>query len=399
VAQLPPSNQLIYARPVEIESRSVSFENPTGGKGTGGRENQGAKGHFTEPLEAGQTKTLLDVRGPGIINRIWITPNVRSVDMLRSLRIDMYWDGAATPAVSVPLGDFFGVAHGRLVAYETEFFSNPEKRAFNCFVPMPFLKSARITITNESDARLKAFIYEISYLRQQLDPAETLYFHATWRRERRTTLKQDFEILPRVRGAGRYLGASIGVIEDPVYLGTWWGEGEVKIYLDGDARSATLVGTGSEDYTGTSWGMSFCNHRWQGALVADKDKGMWSFYRFHIPDPVYFYRDIRVTMQQIGGAPKSQLLKIQGKGIPIEITSVHEPSGKSIKALETKPRLRLEDPSLAPDFWCNYFRSDDWCATAYFYLDRPENELPPLAKRADRIAGIPVEDGTHRAGQ
>jgi hypothetical protein len=390
----------LYTRPANTQSRSVSFENPAGGKGAGGRENQGAKGHFAESLKSGETKTLLDIRGSGIINRFWIAPSRRSADMLRSIRLDMYWDGAKTPAVSAPLGDFFGMSHGRLVGYETDFFSCPEKRAFNCFIPMPFLNAARITLTNDSETLLPFFIYEISIQEQQLDPANTLYFHAAWRRERRTTQKKDFEFLPRVAGTGRFLGANVGVIENPVYEGTWWGEGEAKIYLDGDTHYATLVGTGSEDYTGTSWGMSYCNHRWQGCLVADKAEGLWSFYRYHIPDPIFFYKDIRVTMQQIGGGGKAKLQKIVERGTPLEIVAVFKGKiGESIKALEQKPPLLLEDPSIDPADWCNYFRSDDWCATAYFYLDRPESGLQPLASRTERVAGIPIEDATKRVDQ
>jgi hypothetical protein len=378
-----------------IESRCVNFENPAGEKGTGGRENQGAKGHAFDPIRAGETKVLLDVRGSGIINHIWLTvPPTTTPAMLRSLRLEMVWDDAPTPAVSVPLGDFFGVSHGRTAAFETALFSCPSQRGFNCYAPMPFRKSAKITLKNESSQLLSHFFYTIHYTRQPVDAATALYFHAAWRRENKTVLRRDFEILPRVQGSGRFLGANIGVIANPVYAPAWWGEGEVKMYLDGDRDLPTIIGTGTEDYVGTGWGLVCFNHRYQGCLVADGGQQAWSFYRFHVPDPIVFQKECRVTMQQIGGAPKKDLLALQAKGVPIEIVTVDGPA--FVKALEHKPPLKLED---APNGWCNFFRSDDWCATAYFYLDRPENGLPALAAAPARIAGLTGTNDTTRADQ
>ena len=381
-----------------LEPRCVNFENPSGAKGAGGQENQGAKGHPSDTVRPGETKVLFDVRDSGVITHIWLTipPKQMTPTMLRSLRLQMVWDGSKTPAVDVPLGDFFGFGLGRVAEFESALFSCPQKHAFNSYVPMPFRKAARITLKNESAELLPHLFYSIDYTRQQIDPAVSLFFHAAWRRENKTALRRDFEILPRVQGSGRFLGASFGVIADTAYGKAWWGEGEVKMYLDGDRSLPTLIGTGTEDYVGTGWGLGAFNHRYQGCLAADSARHAWSFYRFHVPDPILFQTDCRVTMQQIGGAPKAELMELKARGVPIELVSADTGADSHagfIEALEHTPPLKLED---APDGWCNFFRSDDWCATAYFYLDRPENGLPPLAGLQDRIAGIESTNDTTR---
>jgi hypothetical protein len=141
--------------------------------------------------------------------------------------------------------------------------------------------------------------YDINYTEVKRQPTDAMYFHATWQREPRTELGKDFEILPRVRGKGRYLGANLGVIGGPEYRGTWFGEGEVKVYLDGDTTLPTLVGTGTEDYIGTGWGQGEYRGRIHGSTVSDSTNDLYAFYRYHLDDPVYFHEDCRVTIQQM----------------------------------------------------------------------------------------------------
>lgn len=401
----------LFAAPSpEVQTRYQNFENPKSLKGGGGVENHGRKGHAFDDLKAGETKTLFQADTSGVITHIWITVNssaggVLNPTILRGVRIDAFWDGAATPAITAPLGDFFGIGLGRAnVPFECELFSSPGAKAFNCYVPMPFLKSARLTLTNESGVDITHIFYTITWQQQPLDPRDTLYFHATWRREPETVLGRDFAILPRVSGRGRYLGANLSVIPGTRYgkvmWGThegiaWWGEGEVKLYLDGDREHATLVGTGTEDYPGTAWGMGTFNHRYQGILVSEE--AGFSFYRHHIPDPIFFHQDIRVTMQQIGGALKRQLLEMEKRVGPIRIVSVNttQPPRRFIKALDEG--WSLADPRIDPEDWCNFEREgDDWAACAYFYLDRPENGLPPLQPAALRLAGLAGTEGAKR---
>ena len=235
----------LYKKPSGIQSRWSTFENPNGEKGGAAHANQGGKGHPCENLAPGEVKTLIDIDGQGLIHHIWMTIDKRSPQILRELRLEIFWDNAGTPAVSVPLGDFYGMSLGRMAAFENECFSSPEARSFNCYIPMPFRKHVRAIVTNEGDSDI-LFFYEIDYSLQKIK-SDALYFHTVWRRENPTVLAQDFQILPRVTGSGRFLGCNVGVIADEAYGDTWWGEGEVKVYLDGDTDHPTMAGTGTED--------------------------------------------------------------------------------------------------------------------------------------------------------
>lgn len=368
-------------------TRWNSFENPEAIKGAGGQENKGAKGHAFDQVGAGKTITLLNVKGAGIINRIWLTISDRSPIMLRSLRIDMYWDGTDKPAVSAPLGDFFGVGLGQCVPFENELFSDPEGRSFNCYIPMPFKKGARITVTNESDKDLRSLFYDVNLIQPSQSNDDILYFHAYWNRQLKTVLTKDYEIVPRIEGMGRFLGVNMGVQTNPIYEDTWWGEGEVKIYLDGDTDYPTLIGTGTEDYIGTGWGQGTYAHRFQGSLIADSKKGSFAFYRYHIPDPVYFYQDIKVTIQQIGGCPKEKVMELIANGAPLIPISIDSGKHGLLKLLDQSDSPNLNDPNLL-DGWTNFFRQDDVSSVAYFYLDKPSNNLPALASPEFRTRGL-----------
>jgi hypothetical protein len=363
--------QSLYEMPEGVESRWASGENPTGEKGKAGQSNAGRKGSPTVPIKAGESRVIAEAVGTsGTVRRIWMTFPDRSPRMLRSLRIDMYWDGAKTPAVSAPLGDFFGLGLGQMTVFQSALFANPEGRSFNCFIPMPFKTGMKIVVTNESAADLEELFYDVDYTLGDRHAANTLYFHAHFRRENPTRLKQDYELLPRVEGRGRYLGTNVGVIvNQKTYFNTWWGEGEVKIYLDGDREFPTMSGTGAEDYVGTAWGQGAYAHDFQGSPVADEKNMRWCFYRYHVPDPVYFHRDIRVTIQQIGYlAPHSR-----------------DPVVKAGRKLyRTGPGLVEMDTSKDGRFE----REDDYSSCTYFYLDRPENRLPPLAPVAQRVEGL-----------
>ncbi len=386
----PAQENEIYRYRTGEEPRWISPENPTGAKGAGGTENRGAKGHAFETIPVGGTHVLADIRGAGTIDRMWMTIEDRSPEALRGLKLDMYWDGARTPAVSVPLGDFFLHGAGEMVPMETALLASPEGRSFVSYVPMPFRTGARIVVTNESGRPVNLIFYDIDYRAQRRQPRDALYFHAWWSRDRATTLARDFRILPRIRGRGRFLGASVTVLTNPIYERTWWGEGEVKIALDGDpSTSPTLVGTGTEDYIGTAWGQGAYINRYQGAPIATWDgEGRWTFYRFHVPDPIYFSRDIEVSLQMIGGARKAIVLGLQNKGVPLIPVTIDPGSRNNFQQLLVKdPPVPLSDPSL-PDGHTNFYRSDDVAAVAYFYLDRPEGVLPPIAPGAERRTGL-----------
>lgn len=377
--------QPLYQMQDDVQSRWISFENPTGGKGAGGKTNSGAKGAAFNHIPAGEEIVLMDVEGSGVIHRMWFTMSNRSPKMLRSIVLRMYWDNAETPAVEVPFGDFFGAILGEMTPFESELFSNPEGRSFNAVVPMPFRKHARITFANESDEDLSALFYDINYSLEDSAIEDTLYFHAIWRRERWTELENDFAILPTVTGKGRFLGTHIGIIGHPDNLG-WWGEGEVKVFLDGDSDLPTLVGTGTEDYVGTAYGQGEYSSHYQGSLLMDAANLYWTFYRHHVPDPIYFHQDIRVTIQQIGGAMQEYVKEMLGKNVDIKPISVHT-DDTFVRLLDSEPPKTLDDPEV-PYGWTNYYRRDDVSAVALFYLDRPENGLPRIAPIEERVVAI-----------
>lgn len=363
--------QALYEMPQGVESRWANGENPRGEKGKAGQANGGRKGAPAILIKAGESRVLAEAAATsGTVRRIWMTLPDRGPVTLRSMRIDMYWDGAKVAAVRAPLGDFFGVGLGLTAAFQSALFSSPEGRSFNCFVPMPFRTGMKIVLTNEGTKDLAPVFYEVDYTLGDKQPANLLYFHAHYRRENPTRLQHDYELLPRIEGAGRYLGANIGIIVNrKSYADTWWGEGEVKIYLDGDRELPTLSGTGTEDYIGTGWGQGRFAQDLSGSTIAD-EKGMrWCFYRYHIPDPIYFYRDIRVTIQQIGSVtPTSQTPAVQALG------QLYGAGPGLVKADLSKNGI--------------FERDDDWSSCVYFYLDRPENNLPPLDSVSKRIEGL-----------
>ena len=368
----------LYRYKDNVNTRWASFENQSAGKGTAGKSNRGGKGHSCEPLEAGATATLLDLRGSGVVTRIWMTPLIRTPEMLRSLRIDFFWDGAPTPAVSAPFGDFFGVGLGATAAFECDVFSSPGGRSFNCSIPMPFRSSARITITNESSIDLPIFAYDIDLLVNVRHRDDMLYFHCSWRRENPTFLGREFDILPRVSGRGRYLGCNMSVVADPIYNGVWWGEGEFKAWLDGDEEYPTLCGTGTEDYVGCGWEINEFAHRSQGCTVYEKDR--CAFYRYHISDPVFFHTDFRAALQAMGGGLLTDVSAAEKSGAPM-IPVLIDDHGKETLLLDDPVAGDLDElrRKYADDVGCCFYRRDDWTSTAYFYLDKPENGLPPLS--------------------
>lgn len=384
----PLGQPLFHFPAADVETRWVTPENPSGEKGRGGVENQGAKGRPFASIGPGETLDLLDIEGAGAITRIWVTLSDRDPVFLRSLRLDMFWDDAPTPAVSVPLGDFFGAINGKSLPMETDLFTNPEGKSFNCLIPMPFRKGARITVTNEASKVLGLITYEVNLIRMGEPDENAMYFHAYWRRERWTRLGEDFEILPKVVGRGRFLGTHIGVIEKPGNEG-WWGEGEVKVYLDGDDPFPTLVGTGTEDYIGSGWGQKVFQNRYTGSLF-NEDRQI-GFYRYHVPDPVYFRDDCRVTIQVMGSLPKKDaqvFLKKQGiKAIPVAIVSIQN-GLRYTRLLEDHPDRTVDGPLEADQEWVAFYREDDFSAVAFFYLDKAENGLPPLAPVEARTVGL-----------
>ncbi|CAN5178715.1 hypothetical protein BH11BAC5_BH11BAC5_26740 [soil metagenome] len=374
------TNPLFKSATAGVQTVWVSPENPTGEKGKGALTNKGEKGNAFYIIAPGETKSILDIKGAGIINRMWLSGTIGvNPEQRRAVRIDMYWDGAKKPAVSAPIGDFFGIAHGLIARYDNELFSSPEARSFSFTIPMPYRKSAYITVTNESATELWLW-YDINLSKMKTIPADALYFHAFWNRNTKTTAGEDYTILPEVKGNGRFLGTNIGVIGDSLYRGTWFGEGEVKIYLDGDKNNPSLVGTGTEDYIGSGWGQGEFALRYTGSPIASKEQDVYAFYRYHIPDPIYFHNACKVTIQQLGNTDKNGLLKMKAKGaviIPVWMLGQDGQKTTQRRLLDEHNPPKLEDENFSVTS-THFLRSDDVCATAYFYLDKPVSNLPAL---------------------
>lgn len=259
-------------------------------------------------LEPKSTSTLMDVKGPGIIQHMWFTVDARR---WRDLILRIYWDDEKTPSVETPLGDFF--CNGWKVP--TAILSLPinvnATGGFNSYFPMPFRKSARMTIENLAPEQIQGFFYAINYAETEID-ADDAYFHAQFRRTNPLEYKEDFVILDGVKGKGHYVGTFMAWQQNST---GWWGEGEFKAFIDGDSKFPTICGTGTEDYFGGAWGfMGNFTAPYMGypyGSIDGKPGNRHSLYRFHIQDPIRFTKDLRVTMQAIGWRSEGRYLPLQ----------------------------------------------------------------------------------------
>jgi Protein of unknown function (DUF2961) len=307
-------------------TRSLSPENFTGDKGAGATATGGTgaaaardlgQGWKVSPsidLPAGMTATLADVDGPGVIRHLWLTTD-RS--RLRGLLLRMYWDGEPVPAVEVPLGDFFCNGWDELALLDSETVVVVPAGGLNSYWPMPFRRHARITLENTAGAAVPVY-YQITYQRQDL-PEDTAYLHAAWRRSNPLGEPAVHAIVDGVRGRGHYAGTYLAI--RPGAPG-WWGEGEVKFYLDGDEEFPTVCGTGTEDYFGGAWNFDLGGHyigystRYLGLHQVLPPAEIYQahqrfgLYRWHLPDPIGFEQDLRVTIQALGWQPGGRYLPL-----------------------------------------------------------------------------------------
>ncbi len=336
--------------------RWINFENKNGEKGNGATENFGAKGHAWEHFLENEEKILCDFEGQGVVKRIWLTLNDRSPEVLQNVIIKMFWDNAEIPQVSVPIGDFFCMGLGEMASFENALFSTAEGRSFCCFIPMPFRKNCKITLTNNSGKYINNLFYDINLSLQKVDD-EDMYFHANFSDIPQNVLEQEVEILPKTTGSGRFLGTNIAVIPNSEwYNNTWWGEGEVKMYIDGDTALPTLAGTGAEDYIGSAWELGEFQNRTQGCVM--QSGNAVSMYRFHIDDDIYFENDIKVTIQAMGGAMADEVEKIIKSKVPCTVVTYDDGDLK---------HLYKQNKNDALKGWVNFYRVDHYRIVAYYY--------------------------------
>ncbi len=343
-----------------LDSRAITFENPSGARGAGGQSHGGRKGAPNRFLQPGETVTLAEIDGPATIRHVWMTFPPAPPEVMRALSIEVFYDGLDAPSVSVPALDFFGLPLGRPVAYASVLTAAQEGRGFNSYVPMPIRESARITFTNHSE-RVVSFYYQIDYTLEPALEEGVGLLHVGWRRANPTTMREDFTIVEGLRGPGRFLGCNVGirVLDD----GDWYGEGELKIFKDGDTTQPTICGTGLEDYVGSAWGMGPHAAPYAGSPLEVREgetrqPDLLSFYRWHLLDPIMFERDLRVTIQQIGAV-----------GFAAEEKDAFEAYAETHPAAG---RGWVMQPSAAMHAWGIVERVDDYCATSYVYCQEPQ---------------------------
>jgi len=305
------------------KTRSISPENFTGEKGKGGMATEGTgknaarelgQGWKISPsvrIEPGQTFVLADIQGSGAIQHIWMTPTGNN--RFNILRI--YWDGEKQPSVECPAGDFFACALGYAKVTSMAVCVNPGS-GLNCYWLMPFRKGCKITMTN-IDEKPMVLYYQIDYTLTHI-PDDMAYFHAQFRRVNPLPYKDVYTILDGVQGQGHYVGTYMTWGSNSP---GWWGEGEIKFYMDGDKEFPTICGTGTEDY----FCGSYCFHKpgtqeyqefntpYAGLpqVVPDKKQPKFSLYRWHIMDPIRFEKDLRVTIQALGWQSEGRYLPLQ----------------------------------------------------------------------------------------
>ena len=314
----------------DVKSRSISAENFTGEPGKGGMcpLEEGVASSAARDLGTGwkvnpyifiepeSTFEIANIDGPGIIRHIWMTPQHRWRDTI--LRI--YWDGQENPSVECPIGDFFCMGWNEYAQINSLAVCVNPGSAFNCYWQMPFRSNCRMTLENISDIR-QVIYFQIDYTLQPI-PESTAYFHAQFRRVNPLPYKEVYTIVDGIQGKGQYVGTYLAW---GVNNSNWWGEGEIKFYMDDDTEYPTICGTGTEDYFCGSYnfenpithdGYQSFSTPYTGLQVIAPDqlyKSQFRFgmYRFHIPDPIYFDRKLKVTIQALGWRSGGRYLPLQ----------------------------------------------------------------------------------------
>jgi len=296
---------------------SISPENPTGGKGKGAMATEGTAAREARDLGQGwkvnpyiiiqpnQTATLAEISGQGAVQHIWMTPTGN----WRYSIIRMYWDNEKEPSVEVPAGDFFAMGWGKYSPLSSLAICVNPGSAFNSYWPMPFRTKAKITMEN-LDSQAMRLYYQIDYTQAQVSK-DAAYFHAQFRRVNPLPYKQVYTIVDNIRGKGHYVGTYMAW---GVKNNGWWGEGEIKFYMDGDKEFPTIAGTGTEDYFGGSYNFENKEKKqyeefttpYSGLIQVMKPDGLYQtqqrfgLYRWHILDPVRFDENLRVTIHALG---------------------------------------------------------------------------------------------------
>jgi hypothetical protein len=322
----------------QLATRWINFENPRGASGFGNKVQQLTEGRRSAPariLEPGEMVQLCDVEGPGTIRHFWCATEPTPLN-LRSLIVRAWFDDQDHPSIECPLGDFMGLAHGKVIAYCSAVHSPSARGGFNLWLPMPFTQRARLTLTNDGD-HPTPFFFQLACTLGDRHARDVGRLHALFRRENPTKPGGEFELLPLRSGRGRFMGAVIGVRSQHEQ---WWNDGEVRVFVDGDRDAPTLCGTGGEDYFGLGFELQQTPHLYHGCNL--RLKPYTSMYRWHLPDPILWQKDVRVTIQQLPA-----------------------PAGADATPV------------------------DDWSSATFWYEPTPSLRLPPLPEFEIRTRDLP----------
>jgi len=338
------------------QTRSISPENFTGEKGKGGMATEGTgaraarelgQGWKVSPsvrIQPGQTFVMADINSGGAIQHIWMTPTGNN--RLNIFRI--YWDGEEEPSVECPVGDFFACGMGQYTQVTSSAVCVNPGSGFNCYWLMPFRKGCKITMTNIDDKGMTLY-YQVDYTLTHV-PDDMAYFHAQFRRINPLPDKQDYTIVDHIKGQGHYVGTyMIWGSNSP----GWWGEGEIKFFMDGDEKFPTICGTGTEDYFCGSYGfmkpgtnnyLEFSTpYAGMPQVILSDKQPRFGLYRWHVMDPIRFEKDLRVTIQALGW-------QSEGRYLPL---------------------------------------NDDLSSVAYWYQKEPHNPYPKLPEKKDLLYVAP----------
>ena len=346
------------------KTRSISPENFTGAKGSGGKATTGTGSPASRELGQGwkispsvvikskTTFTIAEIDGSGSVQHIWMTPTGN----WRYSILRFYWDDETTPSVEVPVGDFFGMGWGQYSPLNSLPVCVNPGSAFNCYWPMPFRKKCRITMENLDDKDMVLY-YQVDYILTEV-AGDAAYFHAQFRRTNPVAYKQNYTLVDNIQGRGQYVGTYMAW---GVHNNSWWGEGEIKFYMDGDTDYPTICGTGTEDYFCGSYdfdtkkknasGVTESNYTefstaYTGLPQVIRGDGHYNvsqrfgLYRWHITDPIRFEKNLRVTIQDLGWRDGNRYLPLQDDIASVVFWYQSEPHGAFPK-LPSKDELEV----------------------------------------------------------
>lgn len=344
------------ARLSHAKSRSISPENFTGEKGKGGMATEGTganrarelgRGWKISPsvwIEPGQTFVMGEIKDAGAIQHIWMTPTGNP--RLSIFRI--YWDDEEEPSVECPVGDFFACGMGKYGQVTSLPVCVNPKSGFNSYWMMPFRKGCKITMTNIAEKRMRLY-YQIDYTLTDV-PDDMAYFHAQFRRTNPVPYKEVYTMIDGVKGQGHYVGTYMTWGSNSP---GWWGEGEIKFYMDGDEEWPTICGTGTEDYFLGSYG--FVKRQGKGyeefntpfagmpQVIESEKQPRFALYRWHVMDPIRFEKDLKITMQALGWKKAGLYLALQDDISSVVYWYQTEPHAPFPK-LPAKENLLIKQP-------------------------------------------------------